>query len=318
MFKMNQTCSFQTQNREFFVIVEQTVKMSTGLYGIACGQQQHPQIRLQDVVDRINQNASCASNITKIEINLIDLAPSGPRVNSEGTQDGHQELAYAQITSEGDVILLVTLLAAGFVVGSRGSSVQKICERSGCNIKSWNTHVPIHSQQKPKAIRVFLIQGNKFGILEAIRLISAAVDRYKLLIEGAYKDQVVAPIQVVEGIEFVYKPPPILAMPRSARTISFRDFEKKLNKQRSLQNSSNTMQIYQPAAYVANQVGHLDMAARQIPMPTTSICTSPAVSPPFLPLSYTYDCGLIPPFVPTNTVVPEYKYLTDFYNRYLP
>eukprot|EP01026_Neomeris_dumetosa_P073279 TRINITY_DN7523_c0_g2_i1.p1 TRINITY_DN7523_c0_g2~~TRINITY_DN7523_c0_g2_i1.p1 ORF type:complete len:310 (+),score=25.43 TRINITY_DN7523_c0_g2_i1:151-1080(+) len=187
---------------------------------------------VKTAIDGINANASVQSNISKIDIKVKDLAPSGPRAGTEGTDDLQQEIAYAQQTPQGDVILLITLLAAGFVVGSKGSSVQKVCERSGCSIKSWNARVPIHSQQKPKAVRVFLIQGSQFGILEAIRLVVAAVNRYKLLIDGAYKDQVVPPIQTVEGIQFVYKPPPIHAMPWSARTISFKDYERQLQKQR--------------------------------------------------------------------------------------
>eukprot|EP01023_Acetabularia_acetabulum_P008136 TRINITY_DN13536_c0_g1_i1.p2 TRINITY_DN13536_c0_g1~~TRINITY_DN13536_c0_g1_i1.p2 ORF type:complete len:249 (-),score=10.50 TRINITY_DN13536_c0_g1_i1:398-1144(-) len=76
-------------------------------------------------------------------------------------------------------------------------------------------------QKNKPWLRVFYMEGCVHNLIQALRIIVAAVNRYRELVNGKFKDQVVGVKQLVEGIYFEYKPPPIHTMPEAARTIEF-------------------------------------------------------------------------------------------------
>jgi hypothetical protein len=53
-------------------------------------------------------------------------------------------------------------------------------------------------------------------VVHALELISAAVDRYCDLTGGAYCGHSVERVQVIEGVSFIYSPPPRAAVPFAA------------------------------------------------------------------------------------------------------
>eukprot|EP01024_Parvocaulis_polyphysoides_P059132 TRINITY_DN6383_c0_g2_i1.p1 TRINITY_DN6383_c0_g2~~TRINITY_DN6383_c0_g2_i1.p1 ORF type:complete len:440 (+),score=65.01 TRINITY_DN6383_c0_g2_i1:338-1657(+) len=145
------------------------------------------------------------------------LAPSGPRRPGEGVEDEEQGIVFAEKSDQGSVYVYITLLAAGFVIGPKGRSIHQICHTSGADVRSWSTNFTAGSKQPPRALRVFQIQGDKDSILEAVKIMVTAVDRYKELSEGKYEGQVVDKEQTILGIEFHYQPPPKHAVPIAAR-----------------------------------------------------------------------------------------------------
>eukprot|EP01026_Neomeris_dumetosa_P038300 TRINITY_DN3120_c0_g1_i1.p1 TRINITY_DN3120_c0_g1~~TRINITY_DN3120_c0_g1_i1.p1 ORF type:complete len:347 (-),score=29.35 TRINITY_DN3120_c0_g1_i1:996-1961(-) len=184
---------------------------------------QTPYKQLQRICYEINKcspvqiqvNDEIFKNVQKHAHNVQELKPSGPRLGDMGIDQSQQGIMCAQMASDGTVILKVSLLAAGFVVGTRGESIQRICSKSGARSKSWFTKFGQES------LRVFYIEGTTQAVLEAVTIIVAAINKYKQLIEGQYQDKVVSEKQVVKGITFEYKPPPIHTIPVAARTIRF-------------------------------------------------------------------------------------------------
>ena len=76
------------------------------------------------------------------------------------------------------VMVKVTLLAAGFIIGAGGASVRAISRRSGAEIKSWTEQNNASSSDRP--LRVFLIEGAPETTRQALEIINEAVDRYKV------------------------------------------------------------------------------------------------------------------------------------------
>ncbi|CAD7701528.1 unnamed protein product, partial [Ostreobium quekettii] len=56
---------------------------------------------------------------------------------------------------------------------------------------------------------------------QAVRIILMAVHRYKELTEGRQLGRSVYPVQVVEGVEFLYRPPPKNKVPQAASVWAF-------------------------------------------------------------------------------------------------
>eukprot|EP01026_Neomeris_dumetosa_P013289 TRINITY_DN14645_c0_g2_i1.p2 TRINITY_DN14645_c0_g2~~TRINITY_DN14645_c0_g2_i1.p2 ORF type:complete len:334 (-),score=18.44 TRINITY_DN14645_c0_g2_i1:111-1112(-) len=132
--------------------------------------------------------------------------------------DKKQGIVYAEMDSQGNVLMKITTKAAGFVIGGKGSSIRAICSKTGVQTRSW---LSCHSQTDPNAIpiRIFLIEGQPKQIYEAMQIIMTAVERYRALVEGEFKDHKVESEQMIEGISFEYKPPPLTLMAKAARTI---------------------------------------------------------------------------------------------------
>ncbi|EFJ48158.1 hypothetical protein VOLCADRAFT_91222, partial [Volvox carteri f. nagariensis] len=154
------------------------------------------------------------------------VQPSGPRRPGEGVENEEQGIVSAEKTPQG-MILRITLLAAGFVIGPSGSSVREIMRVTGADIKSWTENRT--AQQllaatpgggggggSRRPCRMVVVDGEEAQVLQAVNVIVAAVDRYKDLCEGRYQGQAVARQQRVLGVDFCYQPPPRSVVPCAA------------------------------------------------------------------------------------------------------
>eukprot|EP01023_Acetabularia_acetabulum_P017622 TRINITY_DN1882_c1_g1_i2.p1 TRINITY_DN1882_c1_g1~~TRINITY_DN1882_c1_g1_i2.p1 ORF type:complete len:205 (-),score=30.08 TRINITY_DN1882_c1_g1_i2:611-1225(-) len=153
---------------------------------------------LHDLCVEINMSSpmqnlmSCTNNqdfdqIKRHAYNVSELRPSGPRQKDTGIEQTQQGIMHAQLATDGSVVLKVTLLAAGFVVGGKGQNIQKVCERSRARSKSWFQEV-----EGCGTLRVFYIEGRPQAVLHAVQIVIQAINRYKELIQGKYQDQVVS------------------------------------------------------------------------------------------------------------------------------
>lgn len=140
------------------------------------------------------------------------VQPSGPRKPGEGIENEEQGILSAEPVQTG-VMLRITLLAAGFIIGPSGASVRDVMRHTHADIKSWTEQNPTKVR---RPCRVFLIEGDSNSITAALQVVVAAVDRYKELCEGRYTGQAVPRIQRVCGVEFCYQPPPRNVVPFAA------------------------------------------------------------------------------------------------------
>ena len=140
--------------------------------------------------------------------------PSGPRGAGVGCEDSAQGLVSADTSPSGGVILRVTLLAAGFVIGPGGASVRDLCRASGADVRSSTERASPSSGHRP--VRAFVVEGPPAAVAAARALIAAAVDRYVELTDGRAAGALVPRAQVVAGITFSYQPPPKAAVPGAA------------------------------------------------------------------------------------------------------
>ncbi len=166
------------------------------------------------------------------------MQPSGPRDPSEGIEDEEQGIISIDSTESGGVSMRCTLLCAGFVLGPSGSSVRAISKLTGADIRS-ETQRPGQHVGCTRACRRFVIEGTNKSVANAVRIISSAITHYKELCEGAYcgmfflgvlqmspqpvqhhfipaSGQSVSKMQVVEGVTFIYQPPPRSKVPHAA------------------------------------------------------------------------------------------------------
>lgn len=109
------------------------------------------------------------------------------------------------------IVLRITILAAGFVIGPRGSSIKLISEHCNVDIESKTV--------QGGDIREFKCKGNREDVVKAVQIIKEAVNTYKILTEGDYKGQCVQSTMVILGVTFDYCPPPKSKMPHAASVI---------------------------------------------------------------------------------------------------
>lgn len=140
-------------------------------------------------------------------------AASGPRRKDEGVEDLVQGITGARRQSNGAIQLHMTLLVAGFVIGPCGVSIRDIINKTGAKISSWTKE---SGSSEARMARVFVIKGSATEITHALRIVLAAVCRYKELAEGKFAGQRVDSMQVVKGVEFLYRPPPKERVPYAA------------------------------------------------------------------------------------------------------
>eukprot|EP00955_Chlamydomonas_euryale_P079908 363357-Chlamydomonas_euryale.AAC.7 len=91
------------------------------------------------------------------------IQPSGPRRPGEGVENEEQGLISAKaVDGGGAVVLRVTLLAAGFLIGPSGSSVRDIMSASHCDIRSWTEKPGRYAAQRLTGCveRLFLSHAN--------------------------------------------------------------------------------------------------------------------------------------------------------------
>ncbi|GBF94839.1 hypothetical protein Rsub_08011 [Raphidocelis subcapitata] len=146
------------------------------------------------------------------------MHPSGPRLPGQGTEDEAQGILTAERLLGGrcGVMLRVTLLAAGFVIGPSGTSVREIEWRTGADVKSATAEPGRVAADRGRPARIFIITGEAASVAQALFVVSSAIDRYKELCEGDYKGYAVPRVQRVLGFEFSYQPPPKCTVPHAA------------------------------------------------------------------------------------------------------
>eukprot|EP01025_Chloroclados_australasicus_P005237 TRINITY_DN1151_c0_g1_i2.p1 TRINITY_DN1151_c0_g1~~TRINITY_DN1151_c0_g1_i2.p1 ORF type:complete len:427 (+),score=23.17 TRINITY_DN1151_c0_g1_i2:107-1282(+) len=183
-----------------------------------------PSQTLQAAVEDINSKSFMT---TAMEVNK----QKGVLQAIDGTHQANQQgIVYAQITEDRCVILKITLLAAGFVIGPGGKSIDRISMVTTAQTTSWTFTQKLHdSVLEEMELRAILISGSDSSILSSINIIQNAVNRYKNLVEASSPESVVDAVQVVDGIEFIYKPPPLRVMPRAARTVPRRLFRRSVS-----------------------------------------------------------------------------------------
>lgn len=98
--------------------------------------------------------------------------------------------------------------------GPSGASIRNVSQTSGATIRSWNETFLQDGQERK--IRRIVIEGTHHAVINAISILSDAVDRYKDLCEGKYCGKAVDRRQIVRGVEFFYSPPPRSAVPYAA------------------------------------------------------------------------------------------------------
>eukprot|EP00890_Picochlorum_soloecismus_P004423 jgi/Picsp_1/4982/NSC_02345-R1_protein len=161
------------------------------------------QAPLQAMLRTINSRR--ISNEKKGRYQSLDSV-SGPRLPGQGCQTTCQEIASAICLDDRTVVLKITMLAAGFVIGPKGRSIRAIAESSNTLIES----------KTVGDYRQFLISGEPDDILTATKVVTEAVNAYKSLTEGDFEGTVVQPKILVCGIQFQYLPPPKHKMPNAA------------------------------------------------------------------------------------------------------
>ena len=112
------------------------------------------------------------------------------------------------------MVLRVTLLAAGFVVGPNGASIHQIEAVAGVNIRTFN--LPKDAVVR-RATRKFHIDGAGPQVQAAVDIIHSAVQLYKFLAEGACEGKKVKRMHLLRGVLFRYEPPPRLRVPYAAQ-----------------------------------------------------------------------------------------------------
>eukprot|EP01025_Chloroclados_australasicus_P055194 TRINITY_DN661_c0_g1_i12.p1 TRINITY_DN661_c0_g1~~TRINITY_DN661_c0_g1_i12.p1 ORF type:complete len:211 (-),score=14.96 TRINITY_DN661_c0_g1_i12:193-825(-) len=185
--------------------------------------------QLADIVNAINQK----SFFTDLEISeVIRLCQTydGQVVGSKEQYvkeimwtDKRQGIVVAEITDKGGIRLGITAKAAGFVIGPNGNSIRGICLKTGARSHSWILRSRFENFRQELMLRMMEIEGSLLAIIRAVDIIQTAVGRYADLIEGRVDDLEVDSVQVIEGVNFEYKPPPLSEMRTAVRT--YRDGE---------------------------------------------------------------------------------------------
>eukprot|EP01023_Acetabularia_acetabulum_P005176 TRINITY_DN1211_c0_g1_i1.p1 TRINITY_DN1211_c0_g1~~TRINITY_DN1211_c0_g1_i1.p1 ORF type:complete len:424 (-),score=72.75 TRINITY_DN1211_c0_g1_i1:782-2053(-) len=131
----------------------------------------------------------------------------------------------------GGVVLRITQLIAGFLIGPRGLSIRDLAQGTGCVIKSW---IEDSSLECPRDTRVFVLEGSPCCVLMCLDVVIAAIDRYRDLAEGKWRGQYVNKTQKIKGFIFVYYPPPKDRVPMAAGIKGFPTSSKQAMSARSL------------------------------------------------------------------------------------
>ncbi|GMH38319.1 hypothetical protein BSKO_06203 [Bryopsis sp. KO-2023] len=117
-----------------------------------------------------------------------------------------------------EILVEVTLLVSGFIIGPGGVSIRAIQTITGTAIRSWSQPLPSRNGKK---VRVFTIEGPLNAKCLALEFMKAAIIRYKYLAEGACWGESAQQRQTIEGVDFYYSPPPKSAAPRAAGLKAF-------------------------------------------------------------------------------------------------
>ncbi|KAJ7287868.1 hypothetical protein O6H91_Y318200 [Diphasiastrum complanatum] len=119
--------------------------------------------------------------------------------------EDHRVVSIEYQASSTQALMRVTLLAAGFVIGSRGISARLIGQTTGAMIQSWTDSC---REDSIVPMRLFRIQGKKAVVQAAVSLIEQAVRKYKDLCDCKRRGEFVQREHLINGVEFYYQPPP--------------------------------------------------------------------------------------------------------------
>lgn len=136
----------------------------------------------------------------------MPVSSCGPRTGP--VRDPVQGFTDTMLQKDGSVELRMTQVVAGFVIGIQGVSIRSISQQTGAEIYSWS--------ENPGNRRVFEIKGSPKETAHAVWIIISAVQRYKDLTEGNQLGKFVDPVQNVQGVKFLYRPPPKHRVPHAA------------------------------------------------------------------------------------------------------
>ncbi len=142
-----------------------------------------------------------------------NLGATGKRPNGIGTENVQQEIVSAERSAKG-VVLRVTLLAAGFVVGPNGASIHQIEAVTGARVYSFNRR---QDRQVIRPTRQFHIEGSPGQVQHAVDVICHAIQLYKDLAEGNHQNVTVKRLHKLDGVLFRYEPPPRSKVPFAAQ-----------------------------------------------------------------------------------------------------
>ncbi|QDZ18529.1 KH type 1 domain-containing protein [Chloropicon primus] len=141
------------------------------------------------------------------------LGATGKRPAGIGTENIKQEIVMAE-RGDNCVVLRVTLLAAGFVVGPNGASIHQIESVSGASIYSFNKP-PDREVDRPT--RQFHVAGARGVVQHAVDIICHAIQLYKDLAEGNHSNVTVKRLHKLDNVIFRYEPPPRSKVPFAAQ-----------------------------------------------------------------------------------------------------
>lgn len=150
-----------------------------------------------------------------LQSSLSAAAPlkHGPRSQGLGCENEEQAIVATDTMVCGSLVMRVTLLAAGFIIGPSGITIRELQSSTATEIGSRYTD-PDCMCSRPT--RTFTIKGQSDKVREAFAIICKAVDRYKELCEGKYKGIIVRQEQDIQGVRFLYQPPPRRIVPDAA------------------------------------------------------------------------------------------------------
>ena len=143
----------------------------------------------------------------------FQLCATGKRPQGIGTENVRQEIVTAE-RGDGSVVLRVTLLAAGFVVGPNGSSIHQIEAITGASIYSFNRQ---KDWEVDRPTRQFHVEGGSGVVQHAVDVICHAIQLYKDLAEGNHANVTVKRLHKLDGVIFRYEPPPRSKVPFAAQ-----------------------------------------------------------------------------------------------------
>ena len=143
----------------------------------------------------------------------FQLCATGKRPQGIGTENVRQEIVTAE-RGDGSVVLRVTLLAAGFVVGPNGSSIHQIEAITGASIYSFNRQ---KDWEVDRPTRQFHVEGGSDVVQHAVDVICHAIQLYKDLAEGNHANVTVKRLHKLDGVIFRYEPPPRSKVPFAAQ-----------------------------------------------------------------------------------------------------
>ena len=137
------------------------------------------------------------------QVPLLGLGATGKRPAGIGTENVKQEIVMAE-RGENSVVLRVTLLAAGFVVGPNGASIHQIEAVSGAKVYSFNRS---EDREVERPTRQFHIEGPPTVVQHAVDIICHAIQLYKDLAEGNHSGMTVKRLHKLDKVVFRYEPP---------------------------------------------------------------------------------------------------------------